>query len=408
MHARRSALLDATGYAGSALFALGAAVFASVPIYREWGRIAAGPYAAGAIAAVAVAIRGATIRARTWVALLVLAGAALLPLGLEVAWRARTSPGLHVQAEAILTEEAAVALVHGRDPYVVTYLRGPLAARPLGTKTHFPYMPGLIVFGLPRALAGDRPVADVRLWFALATVGIGGVALATSRSPGGRKVRALQFLVVLPTGALLMATGGDDLPVLAFLLLALVLAREERPVGAGLALGLATAMKQTAWILVPFLLMAVALANGRRSAARLAAAGAAIALPVIAAFASWQPAAFWEDVVRFPLGLGRQRTSAATPTLGSLVVHAFPEARTGLTVALIGVVGILVVYLLVRRPPTSVAGAASRAAVVFAVGFVFAPAARFGYLVYPIDLLVCASLFTRTGGTASSVVSLDP
>ena len=118
MHARRSALLDATGYVGSALFALGAAVFASVPIYREWGRIAAGPYAAGAIAAVAVAIRGATIRARTWLALLVLAGAALLPLGLEVAWRARTSPGLHVQAEAILTEEAAVALVHGRDPYV--------------------------------------------------------------------------------------------------------------------------------------------------------------------------------------------------------------------------------------------------------------------------------------------------
>jgi phosphatidylinositol alpha-1,6-mannosyltransferase len=106
--------------------------------------------------------------------------------------------------------------------------------------------------------------------------------------------------------------------------------------------------------------------------------------------------------------LGRQETSAATPTLGSLVVHAFPEAKTGLTVALIGVVAILVVYLLVRRPPTLVAGAASRAAIVFAVGFVFAPAARFGYIVYPIELLVWASLMARTGSTAPSVVSLDP
>lgn len=408
MQTRPSVLSDIAAYVVSALFALGAAVFASVPIYREWGRMAAGPYAAGAIAAVLLATRGATIRARTWVALLVLAGAALLPLGLEVAWRARTSPGLHAQAEAIVTEEAAKALVHGHDPYAVSYLHGPLAARPLGTKTHFPYLPGMSVFGLPRALAGDRPIADARVWFALATFCIGGAALATSRSPGAPKMQTLLFLVVLPSGAILMATGGDDLPVLALVLLALILARGERPVGAGIALGLAAATKQTAWILVPFLLTAVAMASGRRAAAKLAGAGAAIALPVIAAFAAWDPGAFWEDAVRFPLGLGRQETSAATPTLGSIVVHAFPEAKTGLTLALIGVVAILVVYLLARRPPTSVAGAASRAAMVFAVGFVFAPAARFGYIVYPIELLVWASLIARTGSTAPSVVSLDP
>src|SRR5206468_11002226 len=91
--------------------------FASIPLYREWSRVAVGPYTAGAAAAAFLAIRGATSRARIWLALLVLAGAALLPLGLEVGWRARTSPGQHVQAEAILTEEAAKALVHGRDPY---------------------------------------------------------------------------------------------------------------------------------------------------------------------------------------------------------------------------------------------------------------------------------------------------
>ena len=404
MRVRRHAALDAGSYAGSAVFALVVAGFASIPLNREWGRVAVGPYTAGAAAAVFLAIRGAPSRARIWLALLVLAGAALLPLGLEVAWRARTSPGQHVQAEAIVTEEAAKALVHGRDPYAVTYLHGPLADRPLGTKTHFPYLPGMIAFGLPRALAGDRPIADARLWFAVATLAIGGTALAMARSPASNRLRAFQWLVVLPTGALLMATGGDDLPVLALMLLAVVLAGQERPVGAGIALGIAAATKQTAWILVPFLVATVALANGRRTAAKLAGAAAAVVLPVIATFTAWNPGAFWEDAVRFPLGLGRQQTSAATPTLGSLVVHAFPEARTGVTIALIGVVAILVAYLLVRRPPTSVAGAASRAAAVFAVGFVFAPAARFGYVVYPIELLVWASLIASQRTTSRRAV----
>src|SRR5439155_23882821 len=371
---------------------------------REWGRVAVGPYTAGAAAAAFLAIRGAPSRARIWLALLVLAGAPLLPLGLEVAWRARTSPGQHVQAEAIVTEEAAKALVHGRDPYAVTYLHGPLADRPLGTKTHFPYLPGMIVFGLPRALVGDRPIADARLWFGVATLAIGGTAFAMARSPASNRLRAFQWLFFLPTGALLMATGGDDLPVLALMLLAVVLARQERPVGAGIALGIAAATKQTAWILVPFLVAAMAPVNDRRTATKLAGAAAAVVLPVIAVFTAWNPGAFWEDAVRFPLGLGRQQTSAATPTLGSLVVHAFPEAKTAVTVALIGVVAILVVYLLVRRPPTSVAGAASRAAAVFAVGFVFAPAARFGYVVYPIELLVWASLIASQRSTSRRAV----
>src|SRR5947207_2373562 len=85
----------------------------------------------------------------------------------------------------------------------------------------------------------------------------------------------------------LWSTGGDDLPVRGLMLLAVVLAGQERPVGAGIALGIAAATKQTAWILVPFLVAAVALANDRRTAAKLAGAAAAVVLPVIAAFAAW-------------------------------------------------------------------------------------------------------------------------
>lgn len=409
MGGRRDLSWDAVLYAASAVFALLAALLASIPLHREWGRVAVAPYAAGAVVALVLVRRGGSAAlARAWLAIAVMMGAALLPLGLEVAWRARTSAGLHVQSEAVVTEEAARALVHGRDPYAATYLHGPLAARPLGTKTHFPYLPGMIVFGLPRAVAGDRAIADARVWFAAGTLAVGAAALAISRSAARSKLRAAQVLVVLPTGALLMATGGHDLPVLALLLLALVLAARGRPWEAGIVLGVASAMKQTAWILVPFLVVTVLAVEGRRAAGRLMIAAAGVALPLIGAFAVWNPSAFWEDAVLFPLGLGKDRTPAATPTLGSLLVRAFPGARTALTVALVAVVAAVALYLLVPRPPRSVSGAAARTALVFAVGFALAPAARLGYVVYPIDLLMWSSLFMSTGGTVEPVANLDP
>src|SRR5205823_5934916 len=188
---------------------------------------------------------------------------------------------------------------HGHDPYAATYLHGPLASRPLGTKTHFPYLPGIVLFGLPRALVGDRPPADSRVWFALSAFAVAGVALTASRAPGQARLHSFLVLAVVPTGALLMATGGDDLPVLALLLLALVLAGRRRLVGAGIALGLAAATKQTAWVLVPFLVAAVAMTGGRRAAAKLAGIAAAVAVPLIGAFVVWNPGAFWEDAVRF-------------------------------------------------------------------------------------------------------------
>jgi hypothetical protein len=150
---RTPALGDAALYAASTLVALGLWRLADIPIQRTWARLALGPYAGGALLAIGLVLVGkaSSERARTWIALAVFVGVALVPLTLEVARRARTDPGLHAQSEAIVTEEAAKALVHGKDPYATDYLHGPLRARPLGTKTHFPYLPGMLVFGLPRA-----------------------------------------------------------------------------------------------------------------------------------------------------------------------------------------------------------------------------------------------------------------
>jgi hypothetical protein len=365
------------------------------------------PYAMAAVAALLLARRGSlSLRTRGFLALAVLVTAALLPMGLEVAWRARTEPGLHAQSEAIVTEEAANALVDGSDPYAATYLEGPLAARPIGTKTHFPYLPAMLMFGLPRAVDDHHAWADARLGFAVVALGVGALALWRSGLSPPARLRAFQFLAILPTGALLLATGGDDLPVLALLLLALTLAASDRITASGFALGVAMALKQTAWVVFPFLGVALLIGHGRR-AWRFAAAAAVASLPLIIVFALWDPAAMWEDVVRFPLGLGQASTAAATPTVGSVLIDAFPHLRTGLTVLMVVVVSLAGAAMLFRWPPATVGAAALRAAALAALAIVLAPAARAGYVVYPLDLAVWGWLLASSSSpTATQMVPM--
>jgi Glycosyltransferase family 87 len=404
---RRPARFDAGLYAASAVVAAGTWFLADIPIHRTWGRIAVGPYAAGTLLMLGVALLGRpSRRARDWIAVGVFAGVALLPMALEVAWRARTEPGLHAQSEVIVTEEAAKALVHGKNPYDVDYLDGPLRARPLGTKTHFTYLPGMLAFGLPRAVAGSSAVTDARIAFAVVTLVVAGFALWGRRERGvgegrgwdpERRLRALQVFLLLPTGALLMATSGDDLPVLGLMLLAIALAERGSTLGAGVALGLAAATKQTAWVLVPFLILALRDRAWRRGTA----AAAAVVVPVVLPFLLWRPGAFIEDVIEFPIGLGRQRSAAETPTVGSWLVRTFPSARVPLTAMLVAAIASVLVVMLLRPGVRTPSEAARSAGLVFIVALVLAPAGRIGYLVYPLNLLAWSWLRERSAASMS-------
>jgi hypothetical protein len=380
---------DAALYAAGAAVAAAVALSDRIPLQRDWGRVALVPYAVGAIAALALARAStrATTRARVGLAAAVLVGAAFLPMALEAWWRARDGFAGHVQSETLVTEESAVALLGGHDPYAASFASGPLGSWPPGTAEHVPYVPGMFAFGLPRAVAGGIWLTDARLWFAVVSVTALAVALWLARPPPGRGLTALVVVLALPTGARYMAGGGDDVTVLSMMLLSLVLLQRKEP-----AAGLAATIKQTAWPLLPFLIIAARDREGRRVSGRTLAAASAVMLPLIAPFVAWNPTAFVRDVVLFPLGLAREPTLAASPTVGSLLAEALALPKGVVAGALLLIVLLVAGYLALVRPPRDARGAAERTALVMLLAILLATAGRFGYLLYPIGLFAWARL----------------
>jgi hypothetical protein len=337
-------------------------------------------------------------RSRILLAIAVFAATALAPLAIAAQLRAEGDPGDHAQSEVIIVEEGAEALFDGRDPYAERYLDGPLSDRPLATQIHFPYMPAMLAFGVPRALGGHAPWADARVWFTIVSVAIAVAGLRRMPASAHARVRAFQVLFVLPTGALLLATGGVDMPVLALLLAACVLAQRGEAIGAGLVGGLALATKQTSILVLPFVALAMpAGSDRRRSLAISGLVGVGLAVP----FAVWDFGAFVEDTVLFPLNVGHGASAAETPTVGSWLLDVFPAQRAVITAVLVSVVGAVVVLLLVSGRGSSMSQACTRAAGAFLVAAALAPAARVGYLVYPVNLIAWAVAFRQAEGSAA-------
>ena len=181
----------------------------------------------------------------------VFAGALAIPMGFEILWRFDHVAGSHQQPEVVTVEVGGQDLVHDKDPYVVPVrLHHPVKYHPPGQpdfEGFLPYLPVMAVAGIPSEIWPNNGLSDARIFFCLTTLGVAAVALYMCRADGRRKIRAIQALVILPLASLPLATGGDDIPVVAFLLLAIVLAQRQRPFASGVVFGIASAMKFTAW-----------------------------------------------------------------------------------------------------------------------------------------------------------------
>ncbi len=148
----------------------------------------------------------------------------------------------------------------------------------------------------------------------------------------------------MPLASLPLATGGDDIPVVAFLLLAMVLAQRRRPFASGIVLGIASAMKFTAWPLALLALFAARNRKGERKPLTMLAGLLVVAIPTIFPFALRGPIALIDDVVLFPLGLSAIPSTAASALPGHELVLAFPALSRVLPVS----VGFVLALVLAR------------------------------------------------------------
>jgi hypothetical protein len=419
----RAPAVDALLYAGSATAAVLVSAYAPLERNRMWAELAWPTYAAGALVALCLAWRAFGIRreslskARLVLALCVLAGAVVVPLAKQVQWRAEgahvLSAALHPYAasEVVVTEGAAAALLQGRDPYRAYFSSPELVGRSPSIPEHFPYLPGMALFGLPGALVPNSPWTDARVFFALLTGIAAAAALWRWRVPPERRLRALQVLVVLPTGASVLVAGGDDMPVLALSLLALVMFQRGRHAASAAAVAVAALLKVTAWPLLVALAVAARYGRSRRRlSSPFVLAPAVVAVGVFGAVAAG-PAAFVDDVLLFPAGLTALPSPAASQTVGAmltgLVGSSPPGAgRVAVTLALLAVASLVVAAALVvlARGRAGAAEAAAAAGVILLTLVVLAPVARLGYLLYPIDLLVWAALLRPTEAAAPAAL----
>jgi len=365
---------DALLYGGSAVLAIGLAATTDYLGHRVWGLIAAAGYAAGAGASLAVPERW---RARLAGAVFGVTG--LLPLIILLVRRAAGVPW-SVQPEVPVVERAASLLLDSGTPYADLSALG----RPVSFEDYTPYLPGMSLFGLPRALLGGGFLTDARVAFVLTAVALLLLGLAVLHQPSP-PVRAIQLVAVLPATTLTLATGGDDLPVVALLLLALACCHAKRPRTAGLAGGMALTMKLTAAPVLVVIALALLVGVSRRAAWVFGAVALGVTAAVVLPVALVAPDQLVEHVLRYPAGLTEVKSPAASPLPGHLIAQLGPAGRAT-ALALLATAALAIMGWLVSRPPRDAAQAADRAAVALLVATLLMPATRFGYLVYPLTL----------------------
>lgn len=374
------------GYAAFAAFAGLVVVASGQPVQRMWGMWAAGSYALAALTAALWRSRG-----RDAALIVALAGALAAPLAWPVTLGARM-PAAGEGSLTVLTRSAVLLLRHGT-PYL-----------PAGQITRVldynPYEPAMAIFGLPAAAGLHGVAGSPRLWMAVAAAAVLAAAFRVARP--GSAPRGTAFALGSPVLALPLTTGLTDPPVLALLSLALAgtLERSRRlwP-AAAVALGVACAIKATAWPALPVLTAMLAARDGRQAAARFAGLTAITATALAAAIAPASvsaPAAFFQNTVLFPLGMTRRQTKADSPLPGHLLAVTGPAGHWA-AIGLLGAACLAMAAFLVIRPPASTQSAALRLAACLTLLFTLAPASRWGYFVYPAALLGFTSMIRASG-----------
>ena len=335
-------------------------------------------------------------------------------LGAPLLWLAtKVSPTPEVQ----VIQRAASLLLHTGTPYLAPGQYGSFLS-------YNPYLPFMAIFGLPKAMGAGGLFGDPRIWMTLVSVAL--IALAfwlaaphlSCRSCSRNVAISTIFAASSPVIAFPLAVGITDPPVIALLLVTLALACRpgRRAMWAGFTLGVASAMKSTAWPAIPIFAAMMATRDGIKAMWRFVGVAIILAAGLSVAFAPTalsDPTAFVQNTVLFPLGLTKYKTPAASPLPGHLLAMTGSAGHMA-AVALLAAAGLGFAVSLIIKPPVDARGAAFRIALGLAVMFTLAPATRWGYFVYPIGLIGWVALTGRSavegtgaeGGTAEGPLAV--
>jgi hypothetical protein len=396
----------AAWYAGFALYAAGVALFSGLGQDHWWGTWAAGGYAVAAVTALVARryARGGRRLAAASVGVSV-AGALVAP----TAWLMATAQAL---PDVTVVARSGELLLHHGTPYL------PVAALSSGGWLAYnPYLPVMALFGLPGALGlpgGTRPVLIVVTFLVLYAT------FLVLRVPRLAALGWAAFALSCPIMAFPLTMGITDPPVIALTCLTLALlarrpehgpARDARAARRGIVLaaavlGVACAMKYTAWPALAVIAVMVTTRDGARAGITFAGTALGTAAALVAALAPAalpHPAAIVANTVAYPLGLTTAKSPAQSPLPGHLLAALGPGGHLA-AIVLLAVAGLAIAASLVLAPPATPAAAAIRTAVGLTALFTLCPATRWGYFVYPLALVALATLersrrgFLEAGG----------
>jgi glycosyl transferase family 87 len=386
---------DALLYGLSAVFALGLGMTSRQGAQWQWGYLAAGPYALCALVAYGlcrVKFQRTTV-ARVALLVLVLFGTVVIPLGLEARWRV-------AQPEVGVIQRAGDNLSKDRNLYPSYDKHGKLYHQLEGLpafESFFPYFPLMSVFGLPSAETHKtKGLTDPRIAMSLLTLMASALALGLLRATTKKKVRVAQVLLALPTGALFLSTGGDDMPILALTLLGVVALQRRQNNFAGISLGLAAAMKLTAWPMAFGALLVARDTKNRPAWARVAFWVLAIVGVTVIPFVVRAPWAFMSNVFAYPLGLTSVASPAASALPGHILTTLWAPAGHFLAPLTFLIGGYFMAKYLRRHWPLTLPQLLAILSVVFLTMMCVSTATRIGYLIYPLNLAIWSWACTDT------------
>ncbi|HET9141963.1 glycosyltransferase family 87 protein [Actinophytocola sp.] len=390
--------LDLLFYLVGLTFAGATAIWSEFYGYRVWGNFATVGYLLAFGLTVRLVLRPARLTSR-WVPVGVAGLLAIIVPTIVLA--VRRAPdfvwgpwpwSFPAQPEVWVVERSARLLLDIGTPYPDLTALG----RPPHPDDYTPYGPAMTVFGLPRAVFGDSPATDARLMFLAFSALVVLLALRVAGRPRV-PVLAAQLAVISPLTAFTAAVAGDDLPVIAMVVLATALTFRAGPVPAGIACALAITMKLTALPALAVLAVAMLAHRGPRALAvflgTVLAGTAVLVVPVLVV----DPGAFVEQVIRYPAGLGQAHSPAESPLPGHLIAQTGPIGHL-VAIGLLAVAAAAITAWLVLRPPRTAADTMLRIAAGLGAAILLAPATRWGYLIYPLAMLGAMVGFSAVPG----------